>query len=481
MLSLPLKTCDLTTDWMEGLHTLTRTSFGEACAKACLESSSALRQAQKQAAKAKLSTQTEASQAVEALLNYYHILGRVEAPLGADARDRKVLSIQWRSAWDGSAKFKHHELVFEIAAVLFNLAAAFSARGALAQGADDVESIKAAARDFQLAAGALVELQALSPHAALGAACTEDLSDGCLVALRELMLAQAQACVCSKAEVDAMGGALRCKLMVGASRSYARAATALEVLGLAGGRLEKLGGGGKRAGGDFAAVASARSSYHEACARWQAAQDAAEAGRHGLQQAHLQLAAAAAAAAADQASVPEPAKTKAAALQARVLEQLARVRSDNELVYYEAVPSESSMEPIEPKTLVKPLPLAPLLAPLGGKRVPPQLLSRGEDDTLLMDELFQPLREWPRDASAALAAKLTAEDMNADVPSDEECLLADEEAAPEEVAAPSAVSFLRGRVAKAAISSAISISGAASSEAAASKERPKEKAKDKGS
>ena len=53
-----------------------------------------------------------------------------------------------------------------------------------------------------------------------------------------------------------------------------------------------------------------------------------------------------------QASVPEPAKTKAAALQARVLEahgcslghvrlqarvleQLARVRSDNELVYYE--------------------------------------------------------------------------------------------------------------------------------------------------
>ena len=217
---------------------------------------------------------------MEALLNYYHILGRVEAPLGADARDRKVLSIQWRSAWDGSAKFKHHELVFEIAAVLFNLAAAFSARGALAQGADDVESIKAplhtmtshtvptrpclhdcgllclhccahtikaAARDFQLAAGALVELQALSPHAALGAACTEDLSDGCLVALRELMLAQAQACVCSKAEVDAMGGALRCKLMVGASRSYARAATALEVLGLAGGRLEKLGGG-ERAG-----------------------------------------------------------------------------------------------------------------------------------------------------------------------------------------------------------------------------------------
>ena len=164
MLSFPLKTCDLTTDWMEGLHTLTSTSFGEACAKACLESSSALRQAQKLAAKAKLSTENEASQAVEALLNYYHILLRLEAPLGADAHDRRVLSIQWRSAWDGAAKLKHHDLGFEIAAVLFNLAAAFSARGALSQAAEDVESVKAAARDFQLAAVTLTPNPNPSPN-----------------------------------------------------------------------------------------------------------------------------------------------------------------------------------------------------------------------------------------------------------------------------------------------------------------------------
>ena len=344
MLSLPLKTCDLKTDWMDGIHTLTSTSYGEACAKACLESSSALRKAQKLAASKKLSTDNEATQAVEAFLNYYHILLRLEAPLGADARDQKVLSIQWRSAWDGAAVCKHHALGLEIAAVLFNLAAAFSARGALAQGADDVESIKAAARDFQLAAGVLAEIESLSPHAALGAGCTEDLSDGCLVALRELMLAQAQACVCAKADADGMGGAVRCKLMVGASQAYGRAAAALEALKL----------GSKRPGADFAAVAAARGSYYEASARWQAAQDAAAAAKHGLQQAQLQLAATAAAAAAGEASVPEPGKGKAAALQARVLEQLARVRSDNELVYYEAVPPQASLEPIEPKLLVKP-------------------------------------------------------------------------------------------------------------------------------
>ena len=37
--------------------------------------------------------------------------------------------------------------------------------------------------------------------------------------------------------------------MVGASKAYGRAAVALEALGLAGGRLEKLGGG-KRPGSD---------------------------------------------------------------------------------------------------------------------------------------------------------------------------------------------------------------------------------------
>ena len=50
--------------------------------------------------------------------------------------------------------------------------------------------------------------------------------------------------------------------------------------------------------------------------------------------------------------------------------------------------------------------------------MPPQLLSRAEGDAVLMGELFQPLREWPRDASAALAAKLAAEEEGS--PSDEE-------------------------------------------------------------
>ena len=334
MLSIPLKTCDLKTDWMEGLHRLVGTSYGEACAKACLESASALKEAQRVAAKVKTTTENEANSAEQALMRYYHILLRTQTPLSADSRDRKVLDIQWRSAWEASDKFKHHDLSYEIAAVLFNIAAAFSARGALAQGSDDVEAIKGAARDFQLAAGALAEAEAISPHAALGEACTDDLSDPCLVALRELMLAQAQACVCAKAEKDGMGGAIRAKLLVGASKAYQQAAASLGKLKL------------KKAGADFAGVAEAMGAHYEASARWQAAQDAPGT---GVQQAQLQLAAAAAAKAAAEASLPPAGKAQAERLQARVLEQLGKVKSDNELVYYEKVPSESALDPIEPK------------------------------------------------------------------------------------------------------------------------------------
>ena len=108
---------------------------------------------------------------------------------------------------------------------------------------------------------------------------------------------------------------------------------------------------------------------------------------------------------------------------------------------------------------MKPLPLAPLLEALDGKPVPPQLLRRDEDaDALYMCELFQPLREYPRDASAALAAALQAEYEGSD----------GEEEQP--AAAPSAVSFLRGGGAS---------SSSSSSKASGGKERSKDKAKER--
>ena len=107
---------------------------------------------------------------------------------------------------------------------------------------------------------------------------------------------------------------------------------------------------------------------------------------------------------------------------------------------------------------MKPLPLAPLLEALDGKPVPPQLLRRDENaDALYMCELFQPLREYPRDASAALAAALQAEYEGSD----------GEEEQP--TAAPSAVSFLRGGGA----------SSSSSSKASGGKERSKDKAKER--
>ena len=123
-----------------------------------------------------------------------------------------------------------------------------------------------------------------------------------------------------------------------------------------------------------AVCASAAQAFFEASARWAAAQDAAAAGKHGLQQAQVQLAAAAASRAVAEAAVPEPAKAKAVQLQARATESLAKVKSDNELIYYESVPSEASLDPITPKVLVRSLPITPLLEALDAQRVPQRLI-----------------------------------------------------------------------------------------------------------
>ena len=567
MLSIPMKSCDLKTDWMDGIHKLAATSYGDACAKACLQSVSVLRLAQREAAKAKVSVEKEATAAVDVLLAYYHILSRLQTPLGADARDRKLLTIQWRSAWDDADKFKHHELGYEMAATLFNVAAALSARGALAQGTDDVEAIKGAARDFQLAAGALEQVEAIAPHASFGSGCTEDLSEGCLAALRELMLAQAQACVVAKAEKDGMSAAIQQKLMMGAAAAFGVAKDALDKLalkkpefkGVADARQAHaaphrhaspvsprppllvsvltsahLGPVGKaplplppslahtlaleRAVTEVAVLstpsdglrdswqrrcgracmhgtqiqacvlhvacmrlreapnvrASVTQAFFDASARWAAAQDASAAGKYGLQQAQLQLAAAAATRAVAEAAVPEPAKAKASQLQARATESLAKVKSDNELIYYESVPSEASLDPITPKVLVRSLPITPLLGALDAQRVPQRFIGpevcrvpldarstrrallehaarltracavanveQEAGEPLKFGDLFRILYETPRDASAALAAALAAEyaeDEGGDAGDDD----VDEEAAAEP---RSAVSFLRG-------------------------------------
>ena len=64
------------------------------------------------------------------------------------------------------------------------------------------------------------------------------------------------------------------------------------------------------------------------------------------------------------------------------------MRSDNALIYYESVPSEASLDPIAPKTLVRPLPILPLLEALDTQRVPRRLV--GAEVCRMLSRMLDP-------------------------------------------------------------------------------------------
>ena len=87
-------------------------------------------------------------------------------------RDQKCLEFGWKPAFDGDKlkSIKSHDIIIEQAAVLYNLAAAWSVRASEPPLVDG-DAIKAAAKYFQLSAGALMAAQQLQPETVLDDAC----------------------------------------------------------------------------------------------------------------------------------------------------------------------------------------------------------------------------------------------------------------------------------------------------------------------
>ena len=84
-----------------------------------------------------------------------------------------------------------------------------------------VDDIKTAAKYFMLAAGVLQAELDLRPQAAFPSS-TADASDASLGALRQLMVAQAQACFCEKAAHDKLRSTTQAALCMGARESFAQ-------------------------------------------------------------------------------------------------------------------------------------------------------------------------------------------------------------------------------------------------------------------
>ena len=360
-----------------GLTTVIRTTYGMFAAAALTSDSVALRRAREAAVgKKKVSNETEAAAMEGALVIYCAMLDRLQEVLGTEVREQKAMGFAWTPSWEPSQPkpVRHYDVLAERAAVLFNLAACWSMRGALPPRSDS-DAIKAAARHFQLAAGALKAVQDLSPESGLEPTCAPELTDAALSALRALMVAQAQACFCDKAASDSMGAGTQAMLALGDKQLYALAAEAFASLQSSKPHAKLHAWG--------AAVCVGRKQWYEAEARWQQATDALSANKYGEQQAHLQLgltAANAALATLGSAQLESPsALSKLSALASKTAATLAGVTKDNQLVYNERVPDAAQLPEVAPKVLAKALPVDTLVIAALDAPFPASILRPGEE------------------------------------------------------------------------------------------------------
>ena len=130
------------------------------------------------------------------------------------------LQFTWKDSFKQKARATFGDLQWERVGVLFNAAAAYSYCACQAQPRGTADGgLKEAAKLFQQAAGCLDVAHDLTKAAIWGlsprwdpAALTLDTRLEMLIALRDLMLAQAQRAFYDKAHAEGLGPAIRAKL-----------------------------------------------------------------------------------------------------------------------------------------------------------------------------------------------------------------------------------------------------------------------------
>ena len=387
-ISIPTKVIEPSEDLVGGLRQLIEVAFGEFAAQAHVADATTFKRARELAAKKKVDTEAEAATAEESLLLYAAMLNRAEAALGAESRDQKCLEFGWKPAFDGDKlkSIKSHDIIIEQAAVLYNLAAAWSVRASEPPLVDG-DAIKAAAKYFQLSAGALMAAQQLQPETVLDDACPFELKDMALGAAQKLMLAQAQACFCQKAEKDGMGAGTQAKLCAGARDLYNLAYEALNGEIIKEEAKKMWGAGGK--------ISHARSKQYEANARWHCASEAEASGKYGERQSQLGLCVTAAkVAAADLKEIKDLSDTACQpinSLLAKANEAYRVAVRDNETVYYEKAPIESELPTLIDKVLAKPAAVLQMVEERTLVPLPHSVRHPDEHDVSAGDELVSSL------------------------------------------------------------------------------------------
>ena len=197
MLHLPLKTTERV-DLHRALHRLVSTAYSDQQAedhREAFQDAAALREKVRQVAL----TEKSVAEGVRLLARYHRLLTTMRSRFGTDAfgsgSAEPTPLFAWRDALRPAEVVSHAELGFEMAGVLFNLAAALSYT-ATTEDRTSPTGLRAACQAFQQAAGAIDALAAVASGDAWAGAV--DVHPKALAAWSHVMLAQAQQCFYEK-------------------------------------------------------------------------------------------------------------------------------------------------------------------------------------------------------------------------------------------------------------------------------------------
>ncbi|KAF5377377.1 hypothetical protein D9757_008033 [Collybiopsis confluens] len=242
-----------------------------------------------------------------------------------------------------------NNLIFERAALLFNLGALFSQLAA-SEDRSNIDGIKRAAANFQCASGTFQYLRTIVLPTFLFPPseedCPIDLSSPFIHVLEYLTLAQAQECFWQKAKIDNRTNGLVSKLAAGTMDLYGKALTAA---------LEATPAVKHMFPSDWLAHIEAKRCHFEAVAYYRKSREEVENSRYGPEIAYLTLARSAIQKGYD---VARKAKIFAALLndiQAEMAKkETARAERDNDLIYHHDMPPTSSLPVIQPLIVAQP-------------------------------------------------------------------------------------------------------------------------------
>ncbi|KIK63137.1 hypothetical protein GYMLUDRAFT_242199 [Collybiopsis luxurians FD-317 M1] len=252
-------------------------------------------------------------------------------------------------------------LVFERAALLFNLGSLYSQLAAL-EDRSNIEGIKRAAAYFQNVSGTFQYLRlTVLPTFSIPPGDDEetpaDLSSPFILAIEYLALAQAQECFWQKAKLDNYKNGLVAKLAAATMDLYKKALTTI---------LEATPPIKHIFSSDWLAHIEAKRCHFEAVAYYRKSREELEQSRYGLEIAHLTLALSAVQKGYDVARKGRVSPAVLNDIQSfleMAKKETARAERDNDLIYHHDVPPTSSLpviqqalvaQPATPKGLVNP-------------------------------------------------------------------------------------------------------------------------------